>query len=159
MSLPYNLDDVRAVPGLYLPRTECDVTVAYVQGVDAASHNSLLLGFREYLVLQRNGGNKNASRHFGPISSRPVPDATLACRNGGASGSSRRSMDRHSFSMSGAPGFQSRLGESGSNRAGCTPHTHSIESQKSNVGRPTNGRPLNRSFRPCTTRHYLPEYQ
>lgn len=56
MPLPFDLDGVRARPTMYLARVEFDTVAAYVQGLDAATQYSLLLGFQEWLVPIRDGG-------------------------------------------------------------------------------------------------------
>lgn len=56
MSLPFDLDHVRAHPTMYLVRVEFDTIAAYIQGLDAATHYSLLVGFHEWLVPKCDWG-------------------------------------------------------------------------------------------------------
>ncbi len=56
MSLPFDLDGVRKSPSMYLFPVEFDVIIAYVLGIDAATHFSFLLGFQEWLVLKWGQG-------------------------------------------------------------------------------------------------------
>ena len=56
MALPFNLDGLRVRPTMYLVRVDFDSVAAYLQGLNAATHDSLLLGFREWLVPKREGG-------------------------------------------------------------------------------------------------------
>ncbi len=56
MPLPYDLDGVRARPTMYLRSAEFDSVASYIDGLNAGTHDSLLLGFREWLVPRRDGG-------------------------------------------------------------------------------------------------------
>jgi len=56
MALPFDLDHFRARPTMYIVRVEFDTVAAYIQGLNAATNNSLLLGFPEWLVPKRDGG-------------------------------------------------------------------------------------------------------
>jgi hypothetical protein len=42
---------------MYLRKVDFDVVVAYIDGLDAASHNCLLLGFREWLIPRLDDGS------------------------------------------------------------------------------------------------------
>lgn len=50
--LPYNLDRVRAAPGMYVPFPEFDLVASLVIGLDLATNSSFLKGFKEWLVLK-----------------------------------------------------------------------------------------------------------
>ena len=60
MSLPYDLDEVRHRPSMYLPSPHFDVAAAYVMGIDAACNGGFLEGFREWLIPMVNSGNNLA---------------------------------------------------------------------------------------------------
>jgi len=60
MTLPFDLDGVRARPTMYLTCADFYSVVAYIQGLNAATHDSLLLGFHEWLVVKRDGGTNLA---------------------------------------------------------------------------------------------------
>jgi len=56
MPLPYDLDGVRTRTTMYVGFAEFDIVAAYIDGLNAATHDSLLLGFREWLVPRVGGG-------------------------------------------------------------------------------------------------------
>ncbi len=50
--LPYNLDNVRNQPGLFVPNGEYSEIVMFVEGVDFGVNHKLFEGFREWLILR-----------------------------------------------------------------------------------------------------------
>jgi hypothetical protein len=64
MPLPFDLDRVRAAPGMFVARAGFDTLAAYVDGLNAATNDSLLLGFHEWLVPLVNGGNQYIWSHL-----------------------------------------------------------------------------------------------
>ena len=60
MILPYDLDEVRRRPSMYLPNASFDVSVAYLMGIDAGRHGEFLKGFHEWLVPIVKYGNNLA---------------------------------------------------------------------------------------------------
>jgi hypothetical protein len=60
VKLPYDLDEVRQRPSMYLPSSSFDVVASYLMGIDTASGGEFLKGFREWLVLMVNYGNNFA---------------------------------------------------------------------------------------------------
>lgn len=57
MSLPAVLAQVRARPGMYLPKPSYDNVTSFVLGCDAALQGGMLLGFREWLIAKLDDGN------------------------------------------------------------------------------------------------------
>jgi hypothetical protein len=57
MPLPTHIENVKKYPKMYLSKMEFNVAAGFLQGYDLATEGGLLIGFREWLILQVGYGN------------------------------------------------------------------------------------------------------